>query len=582
MSPRPPYTGQLPPQPSGRPLDSHFNAAEAYLELLSSRGIDYLFANAGTDFAPLVEAYARRNDTGLRFPEPLVVAHEHAAVSMAHGAYLLTGQLQAVMVHVNVGLANASMAIINASRDNIPMLVTSGRTPITDGEMPGSRDEFIHWTQEMFDQGGMVREFVKWDYELRGGHQLQRVVDRALSIAASEPQGPVYLNLPREVLAGSVDSLATASPGGVQVAVPPAANADVVSDVAGLLLKAKQPLIIARRTGRESATVECLAKMAERYALPVVEFRSNYVCMPQDHPLHGGFDVAPWLESADVILTLDAPVPWLPKQAQPSPECTIVHVGADPLFTSFPIRQFGQALNVTATPDGFLDALSKALLSHPSVDDTALSARRALVREKAAGLRQPRLAPTAGAAITAGYASQCIDAIRTPMTTIFNEIGVQRQFMSFTQPYDFFGSCMAGGLGWALPAALGAQLVAPDRQVIAAVGDGSYIFANPVACHQFAAAHELPLLTIVFNNSGWDSVRHAARVMYPEGKAAAEEWPVLSGVTPSPDFKQVISACGGYGERVELAGELPGALQRCLQVVTEERRQALLELVIAG
>jgi acetolactate synthase-1/2/3 large subunit len=510
-----------------------------------------------------------------------VVAHEHAAVSMAHGENLLTGKLHAEMVHVNGGLANSSKAIINQSRDNIPMLVTSGGTPITDGDLPGSRDEFIHWTQEMFDQGGMIREFVKWDYELRGGHQLQQVVDRALSIAESEPQGPVYLNLPREVLAESCDGPAIASEGGVQVALPPAANADVVNDVAGLLLKAERPLVIARRTGRDSETVQCLAKMAERYAMPVVEFRSNYVCMPQDHPMHGGFDVAPWLESADVILTLDAPVPWLPKQAQPSLGCKIVHVGADPLFTQFPIRQFGQALNVTATPDSFLDGLSKALQDHPLIDDSALSVRRELIREKTTRLRQPHLSPAADSTISAGYASQCIEAIRTPMTTIFNEIGVQRQFMNFTQPHDFFGSCMAGGLGWALPAALGAQLVAPERQVIAAVGDGSYIFANPVACHQFAAAHGLPLLTIVFNNSGWDSVRHAARVMYPEGQAAAEEWPVLSGVIPSPDFKTVIEACGGYGEKVALAGELPTALQRCLQVTTEERRQVLLEIGIA-
>ncbi len=432
----------------------------------------------------------------------------------------------------------------------------------------------------MFDQGGMVREFVKWDYELRGGHQLQRVVDRALSIAISEPQGPVYLNLPREVLAEPLAGQPESEPVGVQAALAPVAHVDVINDVAALLLQAENPLVIARRTGRHPDTVQCLAALAERFGLPVVEFRSNYVCMPQDHPLHGGFDVVPWLESADVILTLDTAVPWLPKQAQPSPDCKIVHVGADPLFTQFPIRQFGEALNITATPESFLDGLAQALPGHPSVDDAALAARRERVREKALGLRQPHLAPAADSPITAGFASQCIEAIRTPMTRIFNEIGVQRQFMNFQQPNDFFGSCLAGGLGWALPAALGGQLVAPERLVIAAVGDGSYIFANPVACHQFAAAHELPLLTIVFNNSGWDSVRRAARLMYPDGQSASEEWPILSGVTPSPDFTQVIGACGGYGERVALAGEVTDALQRCLQAV-KEGRQALLELVIA-
>ncbi|MEE8307302.1 MAG: thiamine pyrophosphate-binding protein, partial [Gammaproteobacteria bacterium] len=318
-----------------------FNAAETYLGLLASRGIKYLFANAGTDFAPLVEAYARRDESGLNFPEALVVTHEHAAVSMAHGAYLLTGKPQAVMVHVNVGLANAAMGIINASRDNIPVFLTSGRTPITDGQLPGSRDEFIHWTQEMFDQGGMIREFVKWDYELRGAHQLQRVVDRGLSIALSEPRGPVYLSLPREVLAESVEELATDAPSGVQAAAPPSAAPETMAEVATMLLEAKRPLVIARRGGRDLDSIQRLAQLAHDYAWPVVEFRSNYVCMPHDHPMHGGYDVAPWLESADVVLTLDAPVPWLPKQAQPNDDCKIIHVGADPLFSSFPIRQFG-------------------------------------------------------------------------------------------------------------------------------------------------------------------------------------------------------------------------------------------------
>ncbi len=510
-----------------------------------------------------------------------MVTHEHAAVSMAHGVYLLTGEPQAVMVHVNVGLANAAMAVINASRDNIPVFVTSGRTPITDGELAGSRDEFIHWTQEMFDQGGMIREVVKWDYELRGPQQLQRVVDRGLSVAMSEPRGPVYLSLPREVLAEPVERLATEAPNGVQASVAPSAAPQVMARVAAMLREAKRPLIVARRVGRDSASIERLARLAERYACPVVEFRSNYVCLPHDHPMHGGYDVAPWIESADLVLTLDAPVPWLPKQAEPNKDCKIVHVGADPLFTDFPIRQFGRALNITATPDNFLSALEAALGGQPAPPEQALSARRLEVGERSAGLRVGALAPAADAPITYGYASQCIDAARTPLTTIFNEIGVQRQYMSFMGPQDFFGSCMAGGLGWALPAALGGQLAAPERQVIATVGDGSYIFANPVACHQFAAAHALPLLTIIFNNSGWDSVRRAARLMYPQGEAAAQTWPLLSGVTPSPDYKQVVSACGGYGEKVTLAGELPAALQRCLRVVTEERRQALLELVIA-
>ena len=104
-------------------------AAEALLATLQARGIDYLFANAGTDFAPLIEGLARAPAANLAMPTPLVVPHESAAIAMAHGYWLTTGRPQAVMVHVNVGLANTVMGVINAARDNVPLLLLSGRTP---------------------------------------------------------------------------------------------------------------------------------------------------------------------------------------------------------------------------------------------------------------------------------------------------------------------------------------------------------------------------------------------------------------------------------------------------------------------
>ena len=126
---------------------------------------------------------------------------------MAHGYFLATGRPQAVMVHVNVGLANTVMGVINAARDNVPLLLLSGRTPAGEGGRTGSRDLPIHWGQEMRDQGAMVREVVKWDYELRLPEQVPELIDRALAIAMSPPMGPVYLSLPREVLCSAMDGL---------------------------------------------------------------------------------------------------------------------------------------------------------------------------------------------------------------------------------------------------------------------------------------------------------------------------------------------------------------------------------------
>src|SRR5579871_1380720 len=95
--------------------------AEAYLTLLAERGVEYLFANAGTDFAPLVEAFAKAAGSGVRVPKPVLAAHENLALSMAHGWAMVTGRVPAVMVHVSVGTANAICGVFNAARDNIPV-----------------------------------------------------------------------------------------------------------------------------------------------------------------------------------------------------------------------------------------------------------------------------------------------------------------------------------------------------------------------------------------------------------------------------------------------------------------------------
>ena len=161
--------------------------AEAYLELLKDRGIEVFLGNAGTDFASLVDAFARLASEAGRAPCPLVIPHEFVAVSMAHGYYVASGRPAAVMVHVNVGTGNAATAIITASRANVPILMSAGRTPITEEGLPGARDLHIHWAQESFDQAAMLREYVKWDYELRGRRRSRLRVDAGRASRARVP-----------------------------------------------------------------------------------------------------------------------------------------------------------------------------------------------------------------------------------------------------------------------------------------------------------------------------------------------------------------------------------------------------------
>src|SRR5438045_4896874 len=313
------------------------SVAEAYLALLAERGVEYLFANAGTDFAPIVEAYAKAAHTGFPAPKPLIATHENLALSMAHGYAVASGKVPAVMVHVSVGTANALCGVFNAARANVPILFTAGRSPLTEEGLAGARDTYIHWAQEMFDQAGMLREMVKWDYELRNGAQLETVIDRALTLATSPPEGPVYLSLPREVLAEPLPGFSYNSPARRVAASPPAPHEAAVAAAAEILATAQHPLIITADAGREPAAVTALADFAERFAIPVIEHRQRHLSLSAEHPCHLGYNPATMIDSADAILVVDCDVPWIPSRKAPRPECKIIQIGVDPLFSRYPI-----------------------------------------------------------------------------------------------------------------------------------------------------------------------------------------------------------------------------------------------------
>jgi acetolactate synthase-1/2/3 large subunit len=556
--------------------------AEAYLALLKARGIDWLFANAGTDFAPIIEALARGATAGLAMPEPVVVPHENAAVAMAHGYYLVTGRPQAVMVHVNVGMANALMGLLNAARDNVPIFFTSGRTPVTESGRLGSRDLPIHWGQEMYDQAGMLREYVKWDYELRFGEQVEAIVDRALAIALAEPRGPIYLSLPREALAAPLEGF-TLSETPRQVApAPPAPAPAAVEQAAALLAEAERPLIVTARAGRARGGVEALASFAERFAIPVVEFWPAQNSLPTTHPMHAGFDVAPWLPEADAVLVVDSLVPWIPSRHALPPDCAVIQIGPDPAFIRLPMRGFPAAVAIQSDAAAALHALSAALAERLEDARSKLAARRERIAARNRDRREAaRDAARAGntTPMSAAWVSYCLDQVKDEYALLFNELGADPSVLTFERPATYFSHSLAGGLGWGLPAALGAKLACPERLVIAAVGDGSYMFANPVACHQLSEALQLPVLTVVFNNGVWNAVRKSTEAVYPDGHAVRANRMPLTSLEPAPRYEMIVAASGGYGERVEAAGELPAALRRALDAVQREKRQALLNVV---
>jgi acetolactate synthase-1/2/3 large subunit len=555
--------------------------AEAYLELLAARGVEYLFANAGTDFAPLIEAYARRSALGLQGPRPLTVPHEVVAVSMAHGYAMVTGRPQVVMVHVIVGTANALGGLMNAARSNVPMLMTAGRNPITEAGAVGSRDRQIHWAQESFDQAAMVREFVKWDYELRTLSHLETVVDRALAITQAEPQGPVYLTLPREVLAERLETFEYSDPARAPRPGPLAPDPATVAEAARLLAGARNPMVITKALGRDPEAVASLVVLAEALAVPVFEQAPTHLNFPQDHPLHAGLDPGPALGDADVVVVVECDAPWYPQLRAPRPDARIIQVGVDPLYSRYPIRGFHGDVALAGAPRLGLAALAAA--AAPLADRSAVAERRRRFQDEHVRQREARAARARAVATDApidmAWLSRCIGDLVDERTLLVNEYDFDPSQGMFTRPGSYFSAPPAGGLGWGLGAALGAKLAAPDRMVICCVGDGAYIFGAPTAAHFVSRAYAVPVLFVVFNNRMWNAVKRAVQSHAREGWAVKMDSMPLTELDPAPDYELICRASGGHAERVEDPAELPAALARALHAVQVDKRQALLNVI---
>lgn len=554
---------------------------ETFLAILKQKGVDYLFINSGTDAAPIAEAYARQHLSGLEFPTPIIGTHENLVVGMAHGYTMVTGKVQAVMVHVSVGAANAVCGVMNARRDEIPMLFMAGRTPLFEKGPLGARSGAIHWAQEMYDQAGMVRELVKWDYELRSGLNVDEVLNRGLALSQAAPAGPVYLTLPREVLAEQTAPAPVCSqPPRVPAAAAPAPAE--VQALAELIQSARCPILVTSASGRDPSTVAPLAAMCERFGIGIVEAKSRYVCAPSGHPYHLGQSVHPYLGDADLLICLESEVPWLPGTREPRPETHIVHVGVDPLFRDYPIRSFRGERFITTSAAHLTAPLHAALeaIATPEADAVrkASSARLAAARAERRAKRLDSLLPQPR--MNKDWLNHCLNEALDDQVIIVNEYWVDREIYDARHAGGFFMHSPAAGLGWGMPAAIGAAIAAPDKTVVCTLGDGSYLFGNPGACHQAIAMHDAPLLTILCNNARWGAVQSSTIGVYPEGHAARGPKPTpLSDLRPVPDFEKYAEASGGYAERVTDPAALPDAIRRALKIVREERRQVLLNVI---
>ena len=555
------------------------SVAESFLRALKRRGLDNVFANSGTDFAPLIEGLVSLKAAGEETPNFMTVPHENLAMAMAHGYHRVSGKLVAVMVHTTVGTANAICGLMNAQRDQVPLILMAGRTPITQAGSTASRSAPIHWGQENFDQSGMVREYTKWDYELRAGQSPDEVVGRAIDIALSEPRGPVYLTLPREVLA-SRDNDSIMGPV-TEVISTPQPSVSEIKKLAEWVAAADRPVIVTSHLGQDDEAFRHLGRLADTFAIPVAENWASCVNIPASHAMSLGEGATDFLAKADVIVIVDSEVPWFPREFSPLPAAKVAHLGLDPLYVRYPIRVFPADLVIPGCSASALLLLGEALEHLGAHKSSKINGQRKVVQHYR-NMRQKRAQKELVDArkninIQGSYVGDCLRETIPPASLIVTELGISASSLALENPHTLIAGSVSGGLGFGLGAALGAKLAAPDRTVIATVGDGSYMFGNPTPFHYVSRAENLPVLTIIMNNSRWYAVEAATRSVYPKGQAVAAKTMPLVELGPSPDFCKVAQASDAFTRRVEKPGDLRQAILDGLKAVANGQ-QALLDV----
>jgi acetolactate synthase I/II/III large subunit len=397
-----------------------YTTSTAILEALREAGVEYLFANLGSDHSGFIESMAEARAAGeeARFPTLITCPHEMVALSAAHGFAQASGRVQAVLVHVECGTQNLGGAVHNAAKGRVPVIILAGISPATqEGEAAGSRNEFIHWIQDVFDQRGIVRGYVRYENEIRIGANAKQIVQRALQFATSEPKGPVYLTAAREVLEAPVAPLTLSASEWPSVSAGALRREDAAL-IAQALASARRPLVVTSYLGRNPQAVAQLERLCTRLGVGVLESVPNYVNFPGTHPLYQGSQwnearQNPALAEADTILVLDSDVPWIPQINRPRADARILHIDTDPLKSQMPLWYIHASAAFRA------DAATALAQIEEQLTGVALDA--AMVRERSAHYarrhdeRQAELARAerlADATLTPEYLTACIrDAI---------------------------------------------------------------------------------------------------------------------------------------------------------------------------
>jgi acetolactate synthase I/II/III large subunit len=572
------------------------DGGEALIRAASDLGVDCIFSSAGSEWAPVWEAFARRAEqeageaargVSPAGPGYLDLAHETTAVGMAVGYAAVTGRPQVVLLHAAAGLLQGANAIHGALLAGAPVVVCSGEsTGYGDaaGPDPGSQ-----WYRNLSVVGGpqaVAAPFTKWACAAADVRVLYGMVKRAGELAVQPPAGPVYVNTPVEVL------LAPWQPSPADGPAPPAArNVAADADVeaaARLLAAAQRPVLATETAGQDPDAFAALVELAELAAIPVVEPQSA-VCasFPRGHPLHAGGELAPLAADADLVILVGCRAPWYPPSARP-PNAKVLVIDETPHrpYMAYQVLAADRYVGGQMAPT--LRSIT-ARLSDLGVDARAVRARRERAESAHAAADKARLDAEEAAFASADgpvdpvAAAAALREVLGPDAVVIDETITHSRLIARHLMAEAPGRYryVQGGLGQGLGVALGVKLAingareggtgrqaeGRDRLVAFTVGDGSWLY-NPVLPGLMAsAAYGLPVLVLVFNNGKYLSMRHNHRRTYPEGAAARTGYQLGVDLSAQPDAAAVATAAGAVGCTVSTTRDLVPSLEKAVATV---------------
>ncbi len=549
-----------------------YQRAEAFVEVLNANGVDCVFFNPGSVIAPIQAAFLKYKAAGKRTPKLVLCLDESVAMAAAHGHYMISGRPQVVMVHDELGTLQVGGAMHNVQWGRIPVILWSGKTP---------SHQRLDWRREPFDICRTMRSCVKWDHMINSGEDIHDVLQQAFRTAFTEPCGPVYLSYPQEILVEEVDRVPvpTSSPVAISSAVPP--DADSLNKAAGMLIGAENPLILAGYTSRNPESIALLIELSETMGAPVLSglTRMNF---PTTHPLSAGIeDIGgsrkhnPYIADADVLLVIDYDIPYVPAEGFPRKDAKIIHIDIDPMTQGRPLWQRGADVFIEADSREAIPALYKIIRQRLTPDKSAVIRKRSMQLEakhrkergewRTLGVNSENHKP-----ISPDWLGHCINDVVDEDTIIVNHVishsaSVTEQ-IERTKPGTLLG-CAGGAIQWALGAALGAKMAAPERTVVSLMTDGGFVWGCPLATLWSAGSYHAPFLSVIFNNQSYGVIR--GLVQRFSGTELSDKMGFELGVdiVPSPEYGLVAQACGGYGRTVAEPADVLPALKKAMNHV---------------